>query len=82
MNIDVLTAVGGVVSTVVGSWFSFAKGKQKRRLENGNEIIKQYQGALLALRVEFEDRVERMQKEIDALKENICYVQSCKKRKI
>lgn len=68
MSAEVITAVRGVVSTIVGSIFSFSKGKQKRQIENQNEIIKQYQTALDDLRNEFEERIQRLQKEIDELR--------------
>lgn len=79
---NIYMAVGGIISTLSASFFSYVKGKKKRKIEEENEIIKQYQFAMDSLRSEFERRLADMQKEIDTLKEHICYVSSCKRRKI
>lgn len=79
---SIYVAVGGLVSTLSAGFFSYLKGKRKRKIEEESEIIKQYQFAMDNLRAEFERRLSDMQKEIDTLKEHICYISSCKRRKI
>lgn len=77
-NLEYIVTAAVSFITAVGGYLT---GKRKQIAEADKSAYEAYNFALNSLRKEFETRIDDLQKQIQELKEQRCFVSDCKGRK-